>query len=142
MLSAVAPPLLAAHHPLAAFVLREFFAPICHQDPARSFYLWDEPLGVCVRCFGIYAGAALGAWILALAPGLYISPGLPSPGQRAIRSFTGTRAVIRVAALNVIDVAAESAGGHGNLPAVRLLLGALLGMAIALPLLGKDYSSR
>lgn len=36
------------------------FAPTCHQIPSRSFLLWGFPLAVCARCFGIYAGFALG----------------------------------------------------------------------------------
>jgi len=32
------------------------FAPICHQIPARSFFLFGHPLAVCGRCLGIYFG--------------------------------------------------------------------------------------
>jgi uncharacterized membrane protein len=33
-----------------------FFSFICHQMPARSFYLEDSPFAVCARCFGVYCG--------------------------------------------------------------------------------------
>ena len=36
------------------------FSPICHQIPARSFYLFGFPLAVCARCLGIYSGFAAG----------------------------------------------------------------------------------
>ncbi|MBU1167820.1 DUF2085 domain-containing protein [Patescibacteria group bacterium] len=29
---------------------------ICHQDPAKSFLAFDEPLCFCARCLGIYSG--------------------------------------------------------------------------------------
>jgi len=32
------------------------FSPICHQNPSRSFFLFECPLGVCARCLGIYFG--------------------------------------------------------------------------------------
>jgi len=34
-------------------------AVVCHQKPERSFHLAGQPLPVCARCTGIYAGAAL-----------------------------------------------------------------------------------
>ena len=33
---------------------------ICHQLPDRSFHLQGSQLPVCARCFGLYAGGALG----------------------------------------------------------------------------------
>ena len=40
--------------------LYHFFSYLCHQIPARSFYLAGEPFGVCTRCFGVYFGLAVG----------------------------------------------------------------------------------
>jgi uncharacterized membrane protein len=34
---------------------------VCHQDPARSFHLFNVQLPVCARCAGLYFGAPLGA---------------------------------------------------------------------------------
>lgn len=45
---------------LWGLVIRQFFAPICHQMPERSFYLYGEPLAVCARCSGIYIGFWMG----------------------------------------------------------------------------------
>ena len=33
-----------------------FFSAICHQDPARSWFIAGEPLPVCIRCASIYMG--------------------------------------------------------------------------------------
>lgn len=43
---------------------------VCHQQAARSLRVSGSPLPVCARCFGLYAGAALGAglslaWLVA-----------------------------------------------------------------------------
>jgi hypothetical protein len=43
---------------------------MCHQQAERSLSMSGVPLPVCARCFGLYAGAALGAagslaWLLA-----------------------------------------------------------------------------
>jgi uncharacterized membrane protein len=40
--------------------LYNFFGLICHQIPARSFFLAGEPFGVCSRCFGVYFGLFAG----------------------------------------------------------------------------------
>jgi len=34
----------------------DFFSAICHQDPARSWFIFGEPLPVCIRCASIYFG--------------------------------------------------------------------------------------
>jgi len=39
------------------------FAPVCHQIPSRSLFLWGFPLAVCARCFGIYIGFAAGLFL-------------------------------------------------------------------------------
>src|SRR6185295_13777249 len=36
---------------------------VCHQLPARSFHLWAAQMPVCARCTGIYAGAAIAAFV-------------------------------------------------------------------------------
>lgn len=45
----------------------EFFSAICHQDPARSWFIAGEPLPVCIRCASIYFGF-LAALVFRLAP--------------------------------------------------------------------------
>ncbi|MBI4457023.1 MAG: DUF2085 domain-containing protein [Acidobacteria bacterium] len=41
---------------ISADALRLFFAPICHQIPQRSLWLFGKPLAVCARCSGFYFG--------------------------------------------------------------------------------------
>lgn len=38
----------------------KFFGFVCHQIPARSFFIGTEPFAVCSRCFGIYLGLFFG----------------------------------------------------------------------------------
>ena len=46
--------------------LYTFFGFICHQLPARSFYIGGEMFGVCSRCFGVYSGLLAGVVIYPL----------------------------------------------------------------------------
>ena len=46
--------------------LYAFFSYLCHQIPARSFYIAGEPFGVCTRCFGVYLGLLVGVAIYPL----------------------------------------------------------------------------
>lgn len=49
---------------LAAWVpdlgLHGFFAAACHQHPERAHWLDGAPMAVCVRCFWLYLGLAVG----------------------------------------------------------------------------------
>lgn len=47
----------------AANPIYKFCSFICHQIPARSFFIEQQPLAVCARCFGIYCGL-LGGFLL------------------------------------------------------------------------------
>jgi uncharacterized membrane protein len=38
----------------------KFYSFICHQIPARSFFVGTETFAVCSRCFGIYLGLFFG----------------------------------------------------------------------------------
>lgn len=40
-----------------------FFSIICHQDPARSWRLFGEPLPVCIRCASIYFAFTASLWV-------------------------------------------------------------------------------
>ncbi len=112
----LAPPFLAAHHPLAAMFVRSFFGRLCHQLPSRSFFIEGSPVAVCVRCLGIYCGAALAAWLrlrIGLARGICVSALL----------------------LNLFDVCAETLRWYGNVPLPRFCLGLWLGFGVGAVLL-------
>ncbi|HEV2021449.1 MAG TPA: DUF2085 domain-containing protein [Terriglobales bacterium] len=106
----MAPVLSAGGYGLTAFGILLFFSPVCHQDPARLFWIFGGPVAVCARCLGIYLGAAVGAWI-------------PAPRRVLLAGLA------LFAALNLADVLTEAAAWHGNWKLTRLILGALLGLA-------------
>ena len=57
----VGAPVLAANSATGVSVpIYKFFSYICHQLPARSFFLDGHQLAVCSRCFGVYLGLLLG----------------------------------------------------------------------------------
>jgi len=56
-LSILAAPALGLHS------IYPFFSIICHQDPARSWHMFGEPLPVCVRCASIYFAFAASLWL-------------------------------------------------------------------------------
>lgn len=101
----------ALHQPLLSFSVLAFFSRVCHQDPARSFWIAGVPMAVCARCFGIYLGGVAGAL-------------MPVQHRVALRMLAAT------VAMNFFDVVAESAGLHASWPFARLCLGAALGAAI------------
>lgn len=107
-------PYFLTHNFLAiAFALQRGFALVCHQRPERSFFIFGAPVAVCARCLGIYLGAAIGLL-------------LRTSRRIAIRLLT------IAAALNLLDVATEFAGLHGNWMGVRFVLGIALGTAAGL----------
>jgi len=112
-LAALAYPLLIASGcTLSALGIHTFFSHICHQASERSFFLVGTPLAVCARCIGIYAGAAVGAFLRV---------------ERAL----AIKALWTTLALNIVEAATEYAGLHGNWLVVRALLGFALGAAVA-----------
>lgn len=56
----VAAPLArAGQYGLISGTLYQAFSYVCHQQPQRSFLIAAQPLAVCARCTGAYAGFAL-----------------------------------------------------------------------------------
>ncbi len=108
-LSPLAAPLLARSHPVFALLIRSFFSRLCHQDPARSFMVEGSPVAVCVRCLGIYCGAALA--------------GLLGMGKAPARRLLAIALL-----LNLLDVTSAALHWHGSLPLPRFLLGVMLGV--------------
>lgn len=52
----VAAPFLKTGDFSAANWIYGFFSYLCHQQDARAFHVYDQPLAVCARCAGVYAG--------------------------------------------------------------------------------------
>jgi uncharacterized membrane protein len=103
-------PLVAASHPLIALVIRSFFSRLCHQDPARSFFIGGSPVAVCVRCLGIYCGVAMGMFL-------------------RLGKVSAFRLLAVAMVVNLVDVGSGLLHWHGNMPVTRFWLGLLLGVA-------------
>jgi uncharacterized membrane protein len=100
-----------------------FFSKLCHQRPDRVLYLFGAPTAVCFRCLGIYGGAAMG--------------GLLRLNHKLVLRCLGV-----ALALNIADVLAETFGLHGNMPQLRLLIGATLGIAVGAMLSAELFSTK
>ncbi|HEX8179051.1 MAG TPA: DUF2085 domain-containing protein [Pyrinomonadaceae bacterium] len=118
-LSACAPWARAHGHEALATTLYQMFGVVCHQLPARSFYLAGAPLAVCARCFGLYAGFALGV--------------LGYPLVRPVRQTHGPARRWLVLALlpTCVDFALGVTGLWANTHTSRALTGALFGAVAA-----------
>jgi uncharacterized membrane protein len=112
----------AVGHGLLATAIFAFFSRVCHQHSDRSFVLLGAQTAVCVRCLGIYAGAAIGSLL-------------------RLKHEGAIRALGLALAVNCADVAAESLGLHGNLPLIRLLMGGALGIAVGAILSARPLSA-
>jgi uncharacterized membrane protein len=47
-------------------LIYQFYQPICHQLPERSYFLFDFPIGVCSRCTAIYFAFLVGTLLYPL----------------------------------------------------------------------------
>lgn len=54
-----------------------FFSFMCHQISSRSFHYHEHQFAVCVRCFGFYAGFALGFVVYPLVRALNNTDSFP-----------------------------------------------------------------
>jgi uncharacterized membrane protein len=109
-----------------------FFSGVCHQIPARSFHVWGEPLAVCARCTGVYAGFLAGVLMFPLIPKGQVHRGDVPRGQvrkRLERDFPPAW-ILGVA---LLPATADFALGHfglydsGNV--LRLVTGLIPGTA-------------
>jgi uncharacterized membrane protein len=106
----------------AAGILYAVGSLICHQLPERSFYVEGFQLPVCARCFGLYAGAAAGSIVGALAG--RADRGRPAPRPAVV--FTAIAALPTVASLAI-----EWGAGWPVSNVVRAAAGLSLGFAVA-----------
>jgi uncharacterized membrane protein len=101
---------------------------ICHQRPERSFYIDAAQLPVCARCFGLYAGAALG-----VIAGLKPCATLPRSSRLSWwRNPLGLRKVVIAAALpTAITWTSEVLGLWSPTNLTRFVAALPLGAAVA-----------
>jgi uncharacterized membrane protein len=105
-----------------ALLLAVFFSQICHQDPARSFWIGGVPLPVCSRCLAIYLGGITG---VAVYPWLT----LWEPFKAALRL-----AVLVATGLILLNVGLDLAGVWPSTFFSRTLTGALFGIVCGVAL--------
>ncbi len=119
LLTAVCVAALAAG-PAHWTLVRLAFSAVCHQIPARSFWIAAEPMPLCARCTGIYFGA------------------LVSLVCRARFSRNG---LLAAAAMVTIDVITEATGLPHEIAMLRLATGSALGW-FAAPVLPEMLPAR
>ncbi|HEX8069418.1 MAG TPA: DUF2085 domain-containing protein [Pyrinomonadaceae bacterium] len=112
-----APLARAAGHETLAELLYHPFGLVCHQQPARSYWLAGAPLAVCARCLGVYAGFALGVLCYPLV----------RPLARA--DVPARRWLVLALVPTGVDFLLGVTGLWANTHASRALTGALLGAA-------------
>ena len=96
---------------------------LCHQLAERSFHLQSFQLPVCARCFGLYAGGAVGAFALAAG-------GAADGGWRLVRGRRWT--ITGIAALpTLVTVGLEWGAGWPISNMTRAIAGAPLGAVVA-----------
>lgn len=98
---------------------------LCHQDPARSFWIAGQPMAVCSRCFGIYGG---------LLAGMLAGP-LLMPARKG-RWDILKMSLMAIVLLNLGDVLGNILAFWQNTLTIRFGLGALLGLIAALVMAG------
>lgn len=108
----------------------QLFEALCHQNPARSFWINGRPMAVCSRCLGIYVGFAAG-WLLL--------PGLAFINYGNRWSYKGI--ALAIALLNIADIVGNILGFWQNTLVSRLVFGVLLGCSAALCFSG-DFFKR
>lgn len=111
----VAPIAAAGGHNGLAFAIYRAFGTMCHQMPARSYFIDSHKFAVCSRCTGIYFGFAFTLLLYPLV--------------RSLRSTaTPPRSLLILATLPLaIDFSLTFFGFWENTHTSRLLTGALLG---------------
>ena len=95
------------------------FGLVCHQMDERSFHLLGFKLAVCARCFGLYAGALVGALLYPLARPL------------ARRDLPARGWLIAAGVPTTIDFALGFFRVWENTHASRFLTASLLGVVVA-----------
>lgn len=98
------------------------FRLLCHGMPERCFELFGEPMPLCARCSGIYAGVLAGVLLFLAVAFLRRSP------------FSAAVAILCVAPL-VIDGVTQALGFRESTNGLRLFTGILAGMVASLWLL-------
>lgn len=114
-----APLLKAGGFQAAAGAAYSALALVCHQMDERSFHLLGFKLAVCARCFGLYAGALVGALLY------------PFVRQLARRDLPARGWLLAAAVPTSLDFALGFFGLWENTHASRFLTASPLGVGLA-----------
>jgi len=115
----LAPLLEAAGRHAAAGLLYQLFAPVCHQDPGRSFALGGHPWAACHRCAGIYFGLFFLSW---LPPEAFMRPRMQA--RRRVWVVAGALPLM-------FDSLLDLAGIWPNTASSRFLTGLIFGAMVS-----------
>lgn len=97
------------------------FANLCHQIPARSFWIAGQPMAVCSRCLGIYSGFLIGWFLLPLWSRVNMN-----------KTLAYKKIFVLVIGINIIDILGNLMGFWQNTLISRFLVGWPAGLASAL----------
>ena len=104
---------------------------VCHQQPSRSFRLWDIQMPVCARCSGVYALAPVGLVLAQGRRGRRADSRRSAGGARPIWSVRAVRMVLLVtAAPTVMTVGAELVGVIDSSNLLRAVSALPLGFSV------------
>jgi hypothetical protein len=125
-------------HPSTAVYLCSFFvylsgSVLCHQLPARSFFLWGSQMPVCARCTGIYAGAAVTA-IIATVHTFRTRRGGPVCPPRAdtwVGHYDKRTALVLAALPTILTLVYEWTTGQTPANWIRAAAGVPIGVVVA-----------
>lgn len=111
-------------------MLKQVFAPVCHQIAERSFHVDGVSLAVCHRCYGIFCGLFAG-------PVLYLF------ARRWEHRWWRRSHVVMVASIvpMALDWTLDLVNLWQNTPLSRVLTGAVFGLAAGL-MVAQALSSR
>jgi len=108
----------------------EAFSNLCHQNPARSFWINGQPMAVCSRCLGIYAGFGIG-W---LTLPLYAIANMAE-------KWNFKKGAMAIVLINIFDIVGNILGFWENTLVSRLALGCMMGMSAALIFSGDFFKT-
>ncbi len=107
------------------------FGQLCHQLPARSFWVAGQPMAVCIRCFGIYSGLLFGWATL--------------PWWNGVYNYTRHFAIVSILTalfINIGDAGIDFFMLEQHFHTDRWIYGALLGIAVVLILNLKSNTNK
>lgn len=130
LLLSLGPAVLSLSPSAPGFYHYSFFDLLCHQDPARSFFIGEYQMAVCARCTGIYA--AFTAGILSLPLTEFFSDTIKE------KLFPIRLALVSIF-INILDVSGNYFGFWSNTLTSRFLAGALMGLSAAWIMTGSFF---